>query len=286
MKKIVLLATTLFSAALFAGNMNISGQKNPSEVTEENGIYTVSPQSRTRIQLYPKNGYLQVYNGAILEVTAEVSGSGNIQLGAHLYNSRRTWSGNVSSRMIRVDAEECETVKAEVTVNKDGIVWVLPLISIHSGPVKVEKLSIRLKGSVDAAGAATAPTLAGWSHNASKAIKCALENGALSIITTAGPRVEMIAPFAAAQAGNNFQFSGKISGKGQIFIGLHLYSARQVWVGTVGQTIAIDGQAPALPVITITQPAGKDQVVLVRPVFRVLANSNITVSDLMAAKAE
>ncbi len=286
MKKSIILSAVLFAIPLMAGNMNISGQKNPAEVTEENGVYTVSPQSRTRIQLYPKSGYTTVYQGAILEVTAEVSGSGNIQLGAHLYNSRRTWSGNVSSRMIRVDAEECETVKAEVTVDKAGIVSVLPLISIYSGTVRVEKLAIRVKGSVDSGNAAAAPVLAGWSHNASKAIRCVLENDILSIITAAGQRVEMLAPFTAAKAGEKISFSGKVSGKGKIFVGLHLYNRRRGWLVLTGQEIAVDGEITAFPVLTVNQPAGKDEVVLVRPVFRVLPGSEVNISGLNAAKAE
>ena len=286
MKNNILLAAVLFTLPLLAGNMNISGQKKPAEVTEDNGIYTVTPQSRTRIQLYPKGGYLTVYQGAVLEVSAEVSGSGNIQLGAHLYNSRRTWSGNISSKMIRVDAEESETVKAEVTVDKAGIVSVLPLISIYSGTIIIEKLAVKLKGSVDSSNAASAPVLAGWSHNASKAIKCVLENNTLGIITAPGQRVEMLAPFAAVKVGDKIQFTGKISGKGKISVGLHLYNRRRGWLGITGQEIAIDGEITAFPVLTVNQPAGKDEVALIRPVFRVLPDSEVNISGLSAAKAE
>ena len=58
MKICALLLTAILGISLFAaGKMNISGQKNPEEVVEKDGIYTVAPQSKTRIQLYLRSGY-------------------------------------------------------------------------------------------------------------------------------------------------------------------------------------------------------------------------------------
>lgn len=283
MKKITFALALFVAMPLFsAGKMNISGQKNPAEVVEKDGIYTVAPQGRTRIQLFPKTGAVAAYDNAELEVTAEVSGSGNVQLGFHMYNNRRAWSGSNAGKIIRVDNTETETIKAVVAVNKPGIVSVLPLISVISGEVKLETLSIRLLGGLDKSNLKTAPILAGWSYNVGSAMKCSLNDGTLELITGNRQLVEMLAPFRAAKAGDKVKITGKITGKGSVSVGLHLYDRRRVWQGSVWHQLKVDGQVSAIPELTVVTPAGKNEITSVRAVIRVNGNSNISLAELKA----
>lgn len=285
MKNSILVLALLASLPLFAaGSMHISGQKSPDEVVEKDGIYTVAPQGKVRIQLYPKSGFAAVYDNAEVEVTAEVSGSGNIQLGVHFYNARRAWSGSNASKMIRVDNTETETVKAVVKVNKTGIASVLPLISVISGEIRIESLSLRVAGGVDKNNYKTAPILSGWSYNSGSAIKAALENGTFSLLTGNRQMIEMLAPFQAANAGEKFRITGKITGKGSVSIGLHLYDRRRAWQGTVWQQLKIDGTLSEFPELSVATPAGKNEVVSVRPVIRVNGNSDIAIDALHFSK--
>lgn len=282
MKICALLLTAILGISLFAaGKMNISGQKNPEEVVEKEGIYTVAPQSKTRIQLYPRSGYQAIAANQEIEISADVYGSGNIQLGAHLYNDRRTWRGSIAGKMIRVDAEESETVKTVLTVNRENISQILPLISIYSGKVIVENLQVRLNGVLTSANKADAPKPANWHYNHANALKCSMDNGVLNIVTGTGQMTELLGAYHQAKAGDKFRFSGKISGKGKISIGLYLYSSRRVWLGTVWKVITVNKDA-LLPALTVDQPKGKEPVSFIRPVLRINAKSDISVSGLGA----
>jgi hypothetical protein len=209
-----------------------------------------------------------------------VSGSGNIHLGMHSYNGKRTWLRSDSGKMIRVDAEDTETVKSVVTVRHKDAAWGLPMISIYSGEVKVEKLSLKVLDGLNKDNMAEVKTLPGWSFNHANAIKYSLENNLLSIVTGQGQMTEMMAAYQAASAGNKVQFSGKISGKGEISIGVYLYNRRRVWQGTVWEQVKVDGEVNEFPVLAVATPAGKEEVTLIRPVIRVNAASDLKIDGL------
>ena len=289
MKKISMVVfLLLFGMILSAAGekMSISGQKKADEVVEKDGVYTISPSGRTRIQLYPKGAQLQVYPEGEIEVTADVSGSGNIQLGLHLYNRSRQWKNSIGSKVIRVDAEESETVKAVLKTNRQDIVSVLPWISVFSGKVKVENLSVRLIGALDSGNLASAPKLPGWSYGKnSKAMKCVESDGKLMIVTGRQQTVEMFSGLQAAKNGDVFQISGDIAGKGRLIAGLHLYSKGNVWVGTSWAQMPLkDGKVEKWPEITVKTPAGKPEVAFYRLVFRVTPSCKVTFKDVKAVK--
>ena len=286
MKKSLLTLTAVLALSAFAAapKLNISGQKTPGEVVEKDGVYTVTP-SKIRIQLYPKLRQ-PVYTNVEIEIIAEVSGSGNIQLGYHGYDRRGVWKNGYSSKTIRVDAEETETVKQTLKVENKDIVSVTPYISVFSGPVKVESVAIRVIGGLDASNIADAPKCGSWNYVPySRALKCnAAENGGVNIVTGAGQLTEFVLKNVAAKDGDTYQFDGEFTGKGNVSIGLHLYDKRRVWQGAVWAQVKVNGKNGKLPLLTVKTPKGKQQVTSIVPVFRVVQNSDITCKSVSVKK--
>lgn len=285
MKKSLLTLSALLALGTFAAapELLVSGVKK--DVVKKDGVYVVTPSTRTRVQLYPKNR-IAVYANAEVEVIAEVSGAGNIQLGVHFYDNRSAWKGGTASQMIRVDAAEAETFKRTLKIEKTGIISVCPYINCYSGPVKVESLTIRLKGGLDASTIADAPKMANWNYvSYSKAIKCqATADGGLSIITGRGQITELAQKQLAAKDGDKFQFAGEFSGKGTVNIGLHLYDKSRTWQGAVWAQVKINGKSGKLPLLTVKTPAGKKAAAFVAPVFRITQNSEITCKNITVTK--
>ena len=280
MKKTTAIFLALLSLPAFgAVKMKASGQKSPEEVVEKNGVYTVIPQNRTRIQLYPEGGYVSAAENMELEISADVSGSGNVALGLHLYAPPLVWKNSTGSKMIRVDAEETETIKAQLTINCAGINRALPFISVISGEINVENVTVRYKNGLDKTNAATAPIIPKWQYTAANAINCSMKEGALQIMT-AGQATEMIAPFKSAKDGDNIQLSGVISGKGKISIGLHLYDKSRTWQGVIRKNIIIDGEVKEFPPLTVATPNGKKAVAAIRTVINIAPNSNVELKNI------
>ena len=281
MKKSLLLLTALLAIPAFAaGKLKAAGNISPGGVVEKDGIYTVVPQGKNRIQLFPEKGYLLASENMELEIIAEVYGSGDIELGMHLYAPPLVWKGAVGSKIVKVNSENAETVKTVLTVNKSGINRALPFISVYSGEVKVKNLTARYKNGLDKSNAATAPSLPQWKYNYANAVNCTMTDNVLKITTIAGQMTEMFAPFQAAKAGDKIKFNGSISGKGKVSIGLHLYDKSRTWQGTVWKAVNVDGEVTTLPELTVSTPKGKKAIVAVRPVIRINANSDVSFKDI------
>lgn len=280
MKKLSLITLALLCVPAFAaGKMKVNGQKSPAEVVEKDGIYTVAPQGKTRIQLFPERAYTQVAENMEMEVIAEVSGKGSIGLGMHLYAPPLVWKGAVGSNTITVDSAETETVKAVLTVNKSGIKLALPFITVLSGEIKVKSLTIRYKNGLDKSNAATAPCLPQWKYNYANAVNCTMTDNVLKI-TTAGKMTEMFAPFQLAKDGDKIKFNGSISGNGKVSVGLYLYDKSRTWQGTVWKAVNVNGEVTTLPELTVATPKGKKAIAAVRPVIRINANSDVSFKDI------
>ena len=283
-KSLLVFCALLMISAYAAQKFSISGPKN--DVVEKDGIYTVTPTTKVRVQLCHDKKF-PVYTNAEIEIIAEVSGSGNIEPGVHMYDKTATWKGGVGSKMIRVDAGETETVKRTLKIEKAGIAMVMPYISVFSGTVKVESLAMSIKGGLDAATLADAPKVAPWNFVAySRAMRCVEADGGVNILTGRGQLVELSMKPVPAVDGDKYQFSGEFSGKGHVSIGLHLYDKRRVWQGTVWGQIKIDGKNGKLPVLTVKTPKGKQQVVAVVPTFRVNQNSDVTFKNIAVEKVK
>ena len=279
-KSLFVFSALLMLSAYAAPKFSISGPKN--DVVEKDGVYTVTPTTKVRVQLLPKTR-VPVYFNAEIEIVAEVSGAGNIELGAHMYDKTSTWKGGIGSSTIRVDAEETETIKRTLKIGKEGIETVLPYISVFSGTVKVESLAMSVKGGLDAANLADAPKVELWNYvSYSRAMKCAEADGGANILTGRGQLVELAMKAQPAADGDKYKFSGEFSGKGAASIGLHLYDKRRVWQGTVWAQVKVDGKTASFPVLTVKTPKGKQQVVAVAPVFRVNQNSDVTFKNITA----
>ena len=288
MKKIALLILAVLFAfpVMAAAKMKISGQKKPEEVTEKDGVYTVAPQGKMRIQLYPAKGGVAVLPDMEVEISAEVSGSGNISLGCHIYNSKNQWKASAGSKLIRVDAEESETVKATIKINRADAASVRPWISVISGKVNIEELKLRIPGGLDAANLKTAPVIPGWQYaNMSRALKCAEDKGVLEIVTGRRQVVELMSSLQSAKDGDVFKFTGNVTGKGRLIIGLHLYNKSNAWQGTTWVQVPIaNGKVDKLPAITVKTPAKKSAVAYIRGAIRVTPGSSVKLENIKLGK--
>ena len=285
MKKSLLFMSTLLAISTFAApKYVISGPQK--DAVEKDGIYTVTPTTKTRVQLMADVKF-PVYTNAEIEIVAEVSGQGNIELGAHMYDKTATWKNGIGSKMIRVDAEETETVKRTLKIEKEGIALVAPYISVFSGTVKVESLTMSVKGGLDAGNLADAPKLADWQYvSYSRAMKCAEADGGISILTGKNQLTEFAAKQVAAKDGDVYKFSGEFTGKGSVSFGLHMYNNRRVWQGTVWGQLKLDGKSSALPTLTVKALKGKQPTVYITPVFRVNRESDITCKNITVEKVK
>ncbi|MBQ4328097.1 MAG: hypothetical protein IJC27_00055 [Lentisphaeria bacterium] len=283
-KSLLVLGALLTLSAYAAPKFTISGPKK--DVVEKDGVYIVTPTTKTRVQLVAEKK-IPVYFNAEIEIIAEVSGAGNIELGAHMYDKTATWKNGISSKMIRVDAEETETVKRTLKIEKEGIALVLPYISVHSGTVKVESLAMSVKGGLTADTLADAPKLANWEYvSYSRAMKCAEADGGVSILTGKGQLTEFSSKQLASKDGDQYKFSGEFTGKGSLSFGLHMYNNRRVWQGTVWGQVKLNGKSGELPTLTVKTIKGKQPTVFVTPVFRVNSASDISCKNVSVEKVK
>lgn len=285
MKKSLLVLSALLTLAAYAApKFTISGPAK--DVVEKDGVYTVTPTTKTRVQLVTEKK-IPVYTNAEIEIIAEVSGAGNIELGLHLYDKSATWKNGLGSKMIRVDAEETETVKRTLKIEKENIALVLPFISVYSGTIKVESLTMTVKGGLSADNLADAPKLANWEYvSYSRAMKCIEADGGVKILTGKGQLTEFAGKQVAAKDGDTYKFSGEFTGKGSLSFGLHMYNNRRVWQGTVWGQLKVNGKSGELPTLTVKTIKGKQPTVYVTPVFRVNGVSDITCKNVSVEKVK
>ncbi len=285
MKKLIAMLVAAAAAAAVAApapKMSFNGNSKPEEVVEKDGVYTLTPAGKVRIQMSPDKK-IPVYSGAEVEITAEVSGAGNIELGAHLYNKSHTWRNGVGSKMTRVDAEESETIRKTVKIEKEDIFFALPFLSCYSGSVKVYSISARVKGGLDAENVKAAPVVAGWKYMPyARAVKCQMTDNGLQLCTGRGQLAELVSTMVSAKDGDKFQFTGEISGKNAVSIGLHLYGKKRNWIGTVWVQVKVNGKLDKFPEVTVKTPKGKMPVAAVVPVIRVNQLNDITIKTLDA----
>lgn len=294
MKKIftaVILGTV---ASLLSGadwtSWKAEGNIPEDQLKIKDGLVTASP-NRKLIHFFDRNAQSYV-QGTPASIQAELSGNGKVIIGCHFYDKKLKWLGKQKEQSSSINSTDFKKFSVEIQKAPEETVKIRPYLKFLSGTITCKSLSVNKPEGISKKNLAKTPVFKGWMYNTNtKASFIRIsgdgtpENSILTINTAPQNTVELY-PRKPEKVKENdmLKFRFETTGSGSIQLGIHLYDAKNVWLGVISKTIEA-GKSSEIT-LQIKTPAGKKPVTTIRPFIRVHSNANVTIGKFRSFKRE